>query len=138
MAVGLEVRVPYCDHRVVEYVWNIPWEMKFCGQVEKGVLRHALQGILPAGVLWRRKSPYPKTHNPAYTTLVREWLLRILDDPDSPLRAFINVPAVRSVAEASAAGGGIPWFGQLMTGSQMMAYLIQVDTWLREYRVRVR
>jgi asparagine synthase (glutamine-hydrolysing) len=138
MAVGLEVRVPYCDHRVVEYVWNIPWEMKFCGQVEKGVLRHALQGILPAEVLWRRKSPYPKTHNPAYTALVREWLLRILDDPDSPLRAFVNVPAVRSVAEASAAGGGIPWFGQLMTGSQMMAYLIQVDTWLREYRVRVR
>lgn len=138
MAVGLEVRVPYCDHRLVEYVWNVPWEMKYYGQTEKSVLRHALRGVLPDQVLWRRKSPYPKTHNPAYAAIVRQWLLRILDDPGSPIRAFLDVPAVRALAEAGGAGVNIPFFGQLMTGPQLMAYLIQVDIWMREYRVVVR
>ncbi|MGQ9513245.1 asparagine synthase-related protein [Thermodesulfitimonas sp.] len=92
------MRVPYCDHRLVEYVWNIPWEMKFYNQTEKAVLRHALHGVLPDEVLWRRKSPYPKTHNPAYTTIVRERLLRILDDPHSPSRPLLNLSAVRAFA----------------------------------------
>ncbi|MEW6182229.1 MAG: asparagine synthase (glutamine-hydrolyzing) [Bacillota bacterium] len=134
MATGLEVRVPYCDHRLVEYVWNIPWEMKFCDQTEKGILRRALAGILPESVLGRRKSPYPKTHNPAYTAAVKKRLVRILSDPGSPILPLINIEAVRLIAEGE---GGIPWFGQLMTGPQMMAYLIQVDMWLREYRVKV-
>ncbi|RJX19483.1 MAG: asparagine synthase (glutamine-hydrolyzing) [Ammonifex sp.] len=137
MAVGLEVRVPYCDHRLVEYAWNIPWAMKFCDRTEKGILRRALRDVLPENVLQRRKSPYPKTHNPAYTTTVRDWLLEILKDPGSPLRRFVDVGAVRSFAEGNAAEINLPWFGQLMTGPQLMAYLIQVDTWLREYRVTI-
>lgn len=66
MASGLEVRVPFCDHRIVEYVWNIPWEIKFYNNREKGLLRKAMTGILPEDILWRKKSPYPKTHNPGY------------------------------------------------------------------------
>ncbi|RPF49769.1 asparagine synthase (glutamine-hydrolysing) [Thermodesulfitimonas autotrophica] len=138
MAFGLEVRVPYCDHRLVEYVWNIPWEMKFCNQTEKAVLRHALRGVLPDEVLWRRKSPYPKTHNPAYTAIVRKRLRRILDDPGSPLRPLLNLSAVRALATTGGMASGIPWFGQLMTGPQLMAYLIQVDVWLRAYRVVIQ
>jgi asparagine synthetase B (glutamine-hydrolysing) len=66
MAVGLEVRVPYWEHRLVEYVWNVPWRMKSADGREKGLLRRAPAGVSPDDVLYRRKNPYPKTHNPAY------------------------------------------------------------------------
>ncbi|MBX6378577.1 MAG: asparagine synthase C-terminal domain-containing protein, partial [Clostridia bacterium] len=137
MAVGLEVRVPYCDHRLVEYVWNIPWDMKFWGGMEKGILRRALVGVLPDDVLARRKSPYPKTHNPAYAEAVRRRLLAVLGDPASPLLPLVDVQAVRALCAAEADSIHIPWFGQLMTGPQLMAYLLQVDCWLRRYRVRI-
>ena len=87
MAAGLEVRVPFCDHRLVEYVWNIPWEIKNAGNREKGILRKALQGILPEEILTRKKSPYPKTFNPNYLASVKKGMLQILDDSTSPLSA---------------------------------------------------
>jgi len=135
MASGLEVRVPFCDHRLVEYVWNIPWEMKNCGQKEKGILRRAMAGLLPDGVLARRKSPYPKTHNPTYLAAVHAWLLRILDDPASPLHQLINHAAVRRLIQEENLVFDRPWFGQLMRGPQLIAHLIQVDIWLREYKI---
>ncbi|MCD1258136.1 asparagine synthase (glutamine-hydrolyzing) [Paenibacillus athensensis] len=138
MAVGLEVRVPFCDHRLVEYVWNIPWEMKTSGDREKGILRRALKGVLPDDVLTRKKSPYPKTHNPNYLAAVRTWTLDILNDPGSPLLPFIDVKKVRKLAESQEADLNIPWFGQLMSGPQMFAYLAQVDTWLRHYKISIR
>lgn len=137
MAVGLEVRVPFCDHRLVEYVWNIPWAMKNCDNMAKGILRRALAGMLPDDVLTRRKSPYPKTHNPAYLAAVRDWILRILDDPDSPLLPLVNADAIRAFALSSGAAFDRPFFGQLMRGPQFLAYLIQVDTWLRNNGVTI-
>jgi len=137
MAFGLEVRVPFCDHRLVEYVWNVPWHMKNYQSREKGLLRHALTGILPDDVLWRRKSPYPKTHNPSYLNAVRQWLLQILDDSSSPLLNIINVEKVRSLAQGEDNITHIPWFGQLMSRPQLFAYLIQADTWLRKYQVEI-
>ncbi|MBX5476869.1 MAG: asparagine synthase (glutamine-hydrolyzing) [Clostridia bacterium] len=136
MAVGLEVRVPFCDHRLVEYVWNVPWELKTLGGREKGLLRRALQGLLPDDVLWRRKSPYPKTFHPGYLAAMRERVLGILDDPASPLLPLIDVKAVRAMAESDVEFD-IPWFGQLMRLPQLFAFLVQVDAWLREYRVRL-
>ncbi|BAF58854.1 asparagine synthase [Pelotomaculum thermopropionicum SI] len=138
MAAGLEVRVPFCDHRLVEYVWNIPWEMKSCDGMAKGILRRALSGILPEEVLRRRKSPYPKTHNPAYLAAVRSLVLRLLDDPGSPLLPLINVEAVREAALSGSALFDRPWFSQLMGDAQFFAYLIQVDAWLRNYGVTIR
>ncbi|MFE5320193.1 asparagine synthase (glutamine-hydrolyzing) [Paenibacillus sp. NPDC056579] len=138
MAVGLEVRVPFCDHRLVEYVWNIPWEIKTAGDREKGILRRALRGVLPDDVLTRKKSPYPKTHNPSYLAAVKTWVLDILNDSSSPLLPFIDVAKIRALAEADANQFNLPWFGQLMTGPQLFAYLAQVDTWLRHYKVSVR
>lgn len=138
MAVGLEVRVPFCDHRLVEYVWNIPWEIKTSGDREKGILRRALRGVLPDDVLTRKKSPYPKTHNPSYLAAVQRWVLDILDDPGSPILQFIDAPKIRALAEGDASQFDLPWFGQLMTGPQLFAYLAQVDTWLRHYKVTVR
>src|SRR5690606_38215288 len=100
MAVGLEVRVPFCDHRLVEYVWNIPWEIKSYKGREKGILRHALRGILPDDVLYRKKSPYPKTHDPSYHETVRQMALEILNDPNSPVLPFIQVERIRDLAQA--------------------------------------
>lgn len=135
MAFGLEVRVPFCDHRLVEYVWNVPWDMKNYENREKGLLRHALTGILPDDVLWRRKSPYPKTHNPSYLNMVRQWVLRILDDTSSPLLDLVDVGKLRALAQCERDEENIPWFGQLMSKPQLFAYLIQTDTWLRQYKV---
>ena len=137
MAFGLEVRVPYCDHRLVEYVWNVPWEMKNYENREKGLLRHALTGLLPEDVLWRRKSPYPKTHNPSYLNSVRNWALCILADTASPLRDLVDVGKIRDIARSEEASSNMPWFGQLMSGAQLFAYLIQTDAWMREYKVSV-
>ncbi|MGL5512273.1 MAG: asparagine synthase (glutamine-hydrolyzing) [Sporomusa sp.] len=137
MACGLEVRVPFCDHRLVEYVWNVPWSMKNYQQREKGLLRQALNGILPEDVLWRKKSPYPKTHNPAYTKAVVGKALSILNDPDSPLKALLEINKLKEIAQSDLSACNIPWFGQLMSGPQLFAYLIQTDHWMRQYKVQV-
>ncbi|MDK8183723.1 asparagine synthase (glutamine-hydrolyzing) [Paenibacillus sp. UMB4589-SE434] len=137
MGVGLEVRVPYTDHRLVQYVFNIPWEIKTYGNREKGLLRKALEGILPDDVLYRKKSPYPKTHNPSYLNTVRKLALERLDDAASPLHQFIDESRIREIAASDEASSNLPWFGQLMSGPQLFAYLLQVDYWLRHYNVKV-
>lgn len=137
MAASLEGRVPFTDHRLVEYVWNIPWTMKMADDREKGIVRRAMRGILPDDVLDRKKSPYPKTHNPAYTANVREMLLNILNDASSPLLQLIDEPNVRRLAHQNADATHLPWYGQLMSIPQLYAYLVQVDMWLREYKVRI-
>ena len=136
-AVGLEVRVPYCDHRLAEYVWNIPWAFKTDGGTAKGILRRALRGVLPDDVLSRRKTPYPKTHNPSYLKAVCGQLASILDDPNSPLLPFVDTAALRRVVQTAAGDFEAAWFSQLMRGPQLLAYFIQVDTWLRDYHVTV-
>lgn len=138
MGVGLEVRVPYCDHRLVEYVFNIPWEIKITGNREKGILRKALEGILPDDVLYRKKSPYPKTHNPAYLESVRQQLLDVLDDPSSPVLPLLDVKKIKEIAASKEASSNNPWFGQLMSGPQLFAYLTQVNNWLKTYKVSIR
>ncbi|MDK2902689.1 MAG: hypothetical protein PWQ93_608 [Clostridiales bacterium] len=137
MATGLEVRVPFCDHRIVEYVWNIPWDIKYYNQREKGILRYALTDLLPEDILWRKKSPYPKSHNPAYLESVRRWVLDILSDHSSPLLPLINIDTVRSIAQSNMDTLDLPWFGQLMTGPQLLAYLAQINTWLSDYHVTI-
>jgi asparagine synthase (glutamine-hydrolysing) len=137
MASGLEVRVPFCDHRLAEYVWNIPWAFKTDGGMAKGILRRALRGVLPEDVVNRRKSPYPKTHNPSYLRAVCAQLASILDDPNSPLLPFVDTTALRRVVQTAAGDFETAWFSQLMRGPQLLAYFIQVDTWLRDYHVSV-
>lgn len=133
MAHGLEVRVPFCDYRLVEYAYNIPWEMKSYGGREKGLVRLAMKGILPDDVLWRKKSPYPKTHNPTYTYLLSERLKRLLDN--SRLEEVVNIDALRKFIDTQGASFTKNWYGQLMTVPQIYAYFIQLDSWLRNYNV---
>ncbi len=138
MGVGLEVRVPFCDHRLVEYAWNIPWEMKTSGDREKGLLRRALQGILPQDVVTRKKSPYPKTHNPAYLEATTQWLNEILEDSQAPILPLIDARVLQAfMQQPNLTALHIPWFGQLMNVPQWLAYLAQLNTWMKEYNVRI-
>jgi len=137
MAAGLEVRVPFCDHRLVEYVFNIPWEMKTKGDREKGILRKALEGILPNEVLYRKKSPYPKTHHPHYLKAVTSLVDTILNDSSSPILPFINKDKIRSFIQSTEANSLQPWFGQLMSGPQLFAFLFQLNSWLKHYNVQI-
>lgn len=138
MASGLEVRVPFCDHRLVEYVWNVPWPLKNLGGVSKGLLREAMRGIVPEPVRTRVKSPYPTTHHPAWAEAARTAVLALLDDRDSPLVPLLNVPAVRELAEMDPRAWDLPWFGQMMGVPALFVYLLQTDLWLRRYRVVIR
>ena len=131
---SLEVRVPFCDHRIAEYLYGVPWEFKDYQGKEKGLLRHAMAGILPDEVLWRKKSPYPKTFDPKYLELVSGELQRLLDEKDAPLFDLVDREAARSLLTAEYAW---PWYGQLMKVPQTICYLLQIDAWLREYHVRL-
>ncbi len=136
MASGLEVRVPFCDHRLVQYVWNIPWDIKTYGDREKGLLRQAAKGILPDDVIKRRKSPYPKTHDPYFEKIVNEMLIEILNDSASPLLRLIQKDKVLPLLNGKS-DYGRPWFGQLMAGPQLAAYLIQIDLWMRSFKISI-
>jgi asparagine synthase (glutamine-hydrolysing) len=138
MGASLEVRVPFADHRLVEYVWNIPWEMKMYGNREKGILRKALEEILPEEVLYRKKSPYPKTHHPLYTKLVKNWLKELLNDRSSVLYEFFDTKKLEELVETEGKSFHVPWFGQLMTGPQLLAYLGQVHVWFQHYGITIK
>lgn len=135
MGASLEVRVPFADHRLVEYVWNIPWQMKQLDNQEKGIFRKAMEGLLPDGVLYRKKSPYPKTHNPQYTQAVQDWMTRIVNNKQAPLWQLVDRTFVRQIVDSGGKAFKQPWFGQLMTGPQLMAHLAQINTWLEDYDV---
>ena len=128
---GLEVRVPFCDYRIAEYLYGVPWEMKDYQGREKGLLRHAMEGLLPKQVLYRKKSPYPKTFDPAYEHRVCAGLKQLLDEP-SPLWHLICREEAEKVLEQESPW---PWYGQLMRRPQIIAYLLQMDFWLRHYHV---
>lgn len=129
---GLEVRVPFCDYRIAEYLYGVPWKYKDFQNQEKGLLRHAMQDLLPEQVLWRKKSPYPKTHDPRYQALVYERLAKLLDTPAAPIFYMVDRSKVRSIMEEDMVW---PWYGQLMKGPQTAAFLLQIDYWLRAYRI---
>lgn len=136
MASGLEVRVPYCDHRIAQFMYNVPWEFKCPGGEPKGLLRDAARGLLPEEILRRKKSPYPKTHNPGYEQILKQRLSYILRDSLQPIHKILSEEAVKGLLEETF-DYGRPWFGQLMAGPQMLAYLIQVNYWLLHYNIYI-
>lgn len=131
---GLEVRVPFCDYRIAEYLYTVPWEYKDYKGYEKGLLREAMKDFLPDEILWRKKSPYPKTHNPSYLKKVSEILKKIIDKNDSPMFEFVNRQKLASLLNDSISQ---PWYGQLMTTPQTIAYFIQIDYWMRKYKITI-
>jgi asparagine synthase (glutamine-hydrolysing) len=137
MSLGLEVRVPFCDHRLVEYVWNVPWTMKSSRGI-KGVLKAAMADLLPASTLDRKKSAYPHIHNPAYDSqLIRE-AMSIVDDQRSPvarmfdatrLKTLIQEIEAKKLKEESLPGGVNP--------AHMLIHLVEISRWIHDYRVSV-
>lgn len=136
MHTGLEARVPFADHRIMEYVWNVPWSMKCHNGIVKGLLRAAGESYLPDEVLYRKKSPYPKTYDPAYENLVREAIKEVIYDANSPLAALIDRKKIESFMEQPS-DYARPFYGQLMAGPQLLAYLLQVNYWLSHYNIRI-
>ncbi|MEK4128094.1 asparagine synthase (glutamine-hydrolyzing) [Solibacillus sp. FSL W8-0474] len=137
MGASMEVRVPFADHTIIEYVWNIPWEMKNSGGKEKGILREAFSSLLPKEVVERKKNPYPKTYHPKYTELVHQRLQQILQQKDSVLYELFEHDQLKRLLATNGQSFQIPWFGQLMAGPQLIAYLIQVHDWVEHYRIDI-
>ncbi|KOP79421.1 asparagine synthase [Lysinibacillus sp. FJAT-14745] len=137
MGASLEVRVPFADHRLVEYAWNIPWEMKNLGGIEKGLLRKAMQHLLPEEVLYRKKNPYPKTYHPVYTAGVQKWLKEIMEDKNSILHELFERQKLIGLIESGGSSFKVPWYGQLMAGPQLLAYLGQIHTWFEFYNIQL-
>lgn len=133
----LKVSVPFCDYRLVEYLWNIPWEIKAYQGREKGLLRYIVKDLLPQEIVERKKSPYPKTHNPAYLSSVKSMLIEIMNNNSSPLLNLISKDFVQNIIVTDGKSFIRPWFGQLMTGPQLMAYLIQINMWLQKYQPKL-
>ncbi len=136
MRSGLEARVPFADHRIVEYVWNVPWEMKCSDGIVKGLLRKASENLLPYEVLYRKKSPYPKTYDPAYENLLREHMTELLQDQNAPVCTLLDRKKVMDFME-SPVDYGRPFYGQLMAGPQLLAYMLQVNHWLEKYQIEL-
>ena len=130
---GLEIRVPFCDYRLAEYMWNIPWEIKALNGREKGLLRYVCKDILPQEIIERKKSPYPKTHNPTYLAKVKSMLSEIMSNPNAPINSLLNRQYILEILKTDGKSFSRPWFGQLMTGPQLIAYLCQVNMWLERY-----
>lgn len=137
MSNSLEGRVPFADKRLVQYAFNLPKDIKLLHGREKGLLREAVRGLIPDKIIDRKKSPYPKTHNPEYTIEVSKMLRDILDDKTSPIHQIIDYDFVENIVETGGASFKKPWYGQLMTGPQVIAYLIQMNNWMKFYDVKL-
>lgn len=134
---SLEVRVPFADIRLAQYAFNIPTKIKLLNGREKGLLRKSLEGILPRDIIYRKKSPYPKTHNPIYTEIVCSIMKNILNNKTSPILTLIDKEKVKAIVDSKGNSYKVPWYGQLMTGAQLIAYLIQINYWLEKYNLDI-
>jgi asparagine synthase (glutamine-hydrolysing) len=132
MSSCLEARVPFADHRIAAYLWNVPWELKYRGGMVKYLLREAGRGWLPESVLFRPKSPYPKTYHPAYERILTERMRDLLASPGAPLHEYVDRRKAETFLSAPA-DYGRPWYGQLMAAPQRTAYFLQLNYWLEKY-----
>ena len=131
---GLEVRVPFCDYRIAEYLYTLPWEYKDWQGREKGLLREAVKGLLPESVRMRKKSPYPKTFDPRYEQIMARRVQALLNEKNAPVFEIIRRDAMEQLLSAESAW---PWYGQLMRRPQTLAYFLQLNFWLRYYQVEL-
>ena len=131
---GLEVRVPFCDYRIAEYLYNVRWEYKDWQGREKGLLREAMKDWLPEKVLWRKKSPYPKTHNPNFLAAVTKKFSAILESDSCVLTELVNRQELEKLLRHEE---HIQWYGQLMNLPQTIAFFIQLDHWLKKFHIKM-
>ncbi|MEU8273319.1 asparagine synthase (glutamine-hydrolyzing) [Microbispora bryophytorum] len=130
MAVGLEVRVPFCDHRLVEYVFNAPWAMKTFDGHEKSLLRAATADVLPRSVVERRKVPYPSTQDPAYERALRAEVTRVLAG-DPAIGCLVDADKVRTMLDQPMGAVSLQGARTSLEG------ILQINAWLGAYDVRL-
>ena len=131
----IEARVPFADTKLIEYLWNIPWEYKYYNNQEKGLLREAFKDCLPKEITYRKKNPYPKTHNPKYTKIIGKMLSKRLKNKKSILYKIFDEEKLNELIKTNGESFKEPWFGQLMTGPQLLAFLYQIDVWAKTYKI---
>ncbi|MBI0424489.1 asparagine synthase (glutamine-hydrolyzing) [Acinetobacter sp. ACIN00229] len=131
MAVGLEVRVPFCDHRLVQYAFNIPWQMKSFDGREKSILRAATKDILPESISQRVKSPYPSTQDPSYEKALRQGIEAIINDSNAPVYGLLEKHNVNQLLQKNL-GSSSPMYDRMG-----MELAIGLNSWLKQYRVSV-
>lgn len=131
---GLEVRVPFCDIHILEYLYHTPWSYKDLNGREKGLLREAMKDLLPERVLERKKNPFPKTHHPLYLKQLRYELSLLLNNENEPIWKILNQDEVQKLMHHEIEKN---WYGQLMTTPQTIAYFLQINYWLKKYKVRI-
>ncbi|MDD2268757.1 MAG: asparagine synthase (glutamine-hydrolyzing) [Eubacteriales bacterium] len=132
---GLEVRVPFCDYRIAEYLYNVPRELKFLDGMEKGLLRKAFSNDLPEKIVYRKKSPYPKTHNPDFLKSVTDRLNDVIETPSSPLLSILDKNKLSAFINEE--GRETPWYGQLMQKPQTIAYFLQINHWMKVFKINI-
>lgn len=132
---SIEARVPFADTKLIEYLWNLPWEYKFHNNTEKGILRDAYKDLLPKEIVTRKKNPYPKTHNPKYTKIIIKLLKKRLKNKKSILYKIFDKEELNKLVKTKGESFSSPWFGQLMTGPQLLAFLYQLDIWAKKYKI---
>ncbi|KJK57035.1 asparagine synthase (glutamine-hydrolyzing) [Saccharothrix sp. ST-888] len=133
MAVSLEVRVPFTDHRLVEYVYNTPWSIKSFDGREKSLLRAAMRGLLPDEVLDRKKNPYPSTQDEKYELALRDRVEGILVE-GAPVFRIVSEEEVRRLLDVPAGSYNVggPW-----SARAILERLIEFNNWVTEYNVTV-
>lgn len=136
MGATIEARVPFADTKLIEYLWNLPFDYKYQNNTEKYLLRKAFEDIIPNEVLYRKKNPYPKTHHPYFLKAVTSMLKERLKNPNSSLYKIFDITEINKLLDDKI-DDFIPWFGQLMTKPQLIAYLYQFDLWIEEYNINL-
>ena len=110
----------------------MPWAFKDYEGREKGLLRKAAEGLLPEEVLYRKKSPYPKTYDPAYAKTMEGRLKDLLTKKDAPIWNVVDRGNLQRYLQEETPW---PWYGQLMRKPQTAAYMLQLNFWLQHYKV---
>lgn len=136
MGANLEARVPFADTNLIEYLWNLPFDYKYQNNTEKYLLKEAFKDILPEEIINRKKNPYPKTHHPYFLKAVTELLKERLKNPNSCLYKIFDINEINNLLNDKT-DNNMPWFGQLMTKPQLIAYLYQFDIWVEEYGINI-
>lgn len=136
MGATIEARVPFADTKLIEYLWNIPFSYKYRNNTEKFILREAFKDVLPDEITNRKKNPYPKTHNPVFLKSVKELLSERLKNKNSILYKIFNIDEINKLLNDDN-DYDVPWFGQLMTKPQLIAYLYQFDLWVEKYNIKI-
>ena len=131
--IGILPRMPYADPDLVSYMFNVPWSTKLKDGIPKYTLRHAFSDLLPTKLINRKKSPFPKTYNPAYTEALGRVLTEQVLTKNSKLYPLLDIQQTKNMINHHRG----PWFGQLMQGPQQMAYLIQIEYWMQKYKIEL-